>query len=165
MKKKITQDHFHDLTRPLIGLPISRAWRGYGSAIFLELGELTQNKWRRKDGTIKIRKGLKGQYTISLNWHWRVELPKSVSFGSSSTNQKITNGVNRLQGLKITELTTEGRLPELVVQLSGKLWIHSFTTEETQPEWGLLFNNEGQNESWIDSANGNLYLIAEDPEK
>ncbi len=30
--QRIDRDEFKQLTRPVVGLPVSRAWRGYGSA-------------------------------------------------------------------------------------------------------------------------------------
>src|SRR4028119_1531107 len=120
MKETISIEQFHLLTDPLKRWPVSRAWLGYGSAIFLELGALTTGKY--KSGRQH------GEACIMLEWSWRVERPKSVFFGSWSHDKKIDNRLSKLERLSILDITVASRLPELVVQLSGGLWIHSFTT-------------------------------------
>ncbi len=127
----ISPNTFYELTRPIIGMPVSHVWRGYGSAIFLEIGQLTREIWRRKDGQKTLF--LAGQYGIMLEWSWRVEHPKSIYFGSWSTDRIINNRLSGLKGKTIQVIETEGRLPELNVQLSGGLWVHSFATSESQP--------------------------------
>ncbi len=160
MKKQITANQFHELTRPLIGLPVSRAWRGFGSAIFLKLGELTEETRKRKDGSLRTTS--KGQITVMIKWSWRVERPQSIWFGSWSGNRKITNGIAKLKDTTVLDVTIEGRLPELVVQLSGGLWVHSFTTTDGQLEWSLLFHWKEQPVEWINSEKGKLYLTSKD---
>lgn len=42
---------FFEFVSPMIGLPLSHVWRGYGSALFIELGELHNvhyKKWESK---------------------------------------------------------------------------------------------------------------------
>jgi hypothetical protein len=163
MREWITKEHFHDLTRPLLKLPVSKTWRGYGSAIFFELGELTEHTRQRKDGS--LRSATKGQATIMIEWSWRVERPKSVFFGSWSGNRKITNGLSKLEGLSVIDVMVESRLPELVVQLSSGIWVHSFTTVQSQPEWCLFLNEKGQSRKWIDSHNGKLRLTMREPKE
>ncbi len=147
----ITQQAFEALTHPMIGLPISWVWRGYGSAIFLEIGELTSEESNpQKDEVGKVC--YKGQYTIMLEWSWRVEKPKSIYFGSWSTNKVINNRLEKLKGNKIEAISIEGRLPELVIKISSNLWIHSFATSEGQPEWCLFLDKSQPNREWIRSS-------------
>ena len=80
-----------------------------------------------------------------VEWSWRVERPRSVLFGSLSSDRRITNQLQRLVGENVTDVAIVGRLPELVVGLSGKLWLHSFTTVEGQPEWALFLPDR----SWL----------------
>jgi hypothetical protein len=128
MPKVISTDEFQNLTRRLVGLPVSAAWRGFGSAVFFEFGQLSQN------GT----KQAKGEATAMIEWSWRVEKAKSVMFGSFSGEPKIARGLQSLVGRRVMEVVVEGRLPELVIHLSGGLWVHSFTTVEGHPEWSLF---------------------------
>jgi hypothetical protein len=114
-------------------LVITHAWQGYGSALFVEVGRL-----RRRKGENNPR----GEFSIMLEWSWRVEAARSVEFGSWSSDRKIAAGVASLKGHTVESLTWEGRLPELVLALSGHRWIHSFMTEEGQPRW-VVFLPEG----------------------
>jgi hypothetical protein len=139
----ISPDEFKALTKEIIGLPVSHSWRGFGSAIFLEIGEL-----RRGSGENNPR----GEATVMLEWSWRVERLRSIYFGSFSGDRKIANGLAKLQGLEVLDVTIEGRLPELVVRLSGNIWVHSFNTIESQPEWCLFVPTGG----WVDSHVGKL---------
>src|SRR4028119_424653 len=116
------------MTRSFIGLPVSRTWRGYGTAIFFELGELSPRNRTRKDGSISTTHW--GQATIDLEIGWRVERPRSIFFGSSSGDRRISNCLKKLERLEIVDITIQGRLPELIVQLTGGYWLHSFSTWE-----------------------------------
>ncbi len=150
----ITPDTFHELARPIIGMSVSRAWRGYGSAIFLEIGKLTRETRRLKDGQELLI--VRGQYGIMLEWSWRVERPKSIYFGSWSTDRIINNRLSGLKGKTILAIETEGRLPELIVQLSEGLWVHSFETSEGQPGWCLFLDRKRSPHEWLKSERGRL---------
>jgi len=128
MAEVISTDEFQILTRCLLGMPVSEAWPGFGSAVFFEFGKLSRNEAERA----------KGEATAMLEWSWRVEKTKSVMFGSFSGARKIAHGLQSLVGRKILDVAIEGRLPELVIHLAGGLWIHSFTTIEGHPEWTLF---------------------------
>jgi len=128
MSEAISADEFQKLTRCLLDLPLSESWRGFGSAIFFEFGKFRQH------GAGKA----KGEATVMLEWSWRVEKAKSVMFGSFSGERRIAHGLQSLVGRKILDVTVEGRLPEIVIHLSGGLWIHSFTTVEGHPKWTLF---------------------------
>jgi hypothetical protein len=133
----IINTEFVQMTRCLVGLPISRPWQGYGTALFTEVGPLTR--------TYKRTGHAKADFGLDFGHCWRVEGQRSILFGSSSGRQKIHNGIESLTGLKIIDVTTPGRLPELCVQLSDGRWIHSFATSEGRPEWSV-FLNDG---SWL----------------
>jgi len=151
--KKIGSKDFITLTRQIIGLPVSRTWRGYGTAIFFELGKLSEHR-KRRDGSISLW----GEVTIDLEIGWRVERKQSIYFGSSSGHWRINNCLDKLQGLKIVNITLQGRLPELIVELSNGIWLHSFSTWEGQPDWTLFFNNYSPNRQWLFSKRGNIIL-------
>jgi len=87
-----------------------------------------------------------------IQWSWRIEKVRSIQLGSWSSERKINAGIRALKGLKVVEVTVEGRLPELELHLNSGLWIHSFATVEGQPEWAL-FLRDG---SWITVERGRL---------
>ena len=129
----ITQAKFADLISPLLGLVVTHTWRGHGSAIFLELGPLS-----RPPGNNPM-----GVATVMLEWSWRVEAARSISFGSFSTDRKIETGLANLVGRRIEHIELFGRLPEVMLTLSGGQWVCSFATAEGQPEWAFLLGARG----------------------
>lgn len=147
----ITREQFRELTRPLIGMPVSHTWRGAGSAIFLELGELTT--YTRNDRTRGEVVHTDGEVTLMLEWSWRVESPRAIQFGSWSRNPRITRGVASLQGHTILEVELEGRLPELVLTLDRKRWLHTFMTAEGQPAWAIRMPDQ----AWLGVNRGHVH--------
>lgn len=128
MADTISRAKFTELTRCLLGLSVSHAWRGFGSAIFLELGDLTH----------KGANNPNGEATLMLEFDWRVEKLRSIYFGSTSGKRKIANSLHRLTQETVTGVEVEGRLPELIISFSGNLWLRTFTLYEPQPQWTIF---------------------------
>ncbi len=145
----MNQSEFDDLTRSFIGLELSRPWRGHGSALFSEVGPLTQayehtNRPRAERG-------------LEFSWCWRVESLRSILFGSYSSDRRINHGVASLAGLTIEAISLCGRLPELCVRLSDGRWVTSFATSESQPDWGVYLPDG----SWLTVRRGTVVREAE----
>jgi hypothetical protein len=68
----ITLDEFHQLVQPLCGLTLSRVWRGFGSALFLEIGPLSDDVRIWRDGTRHVSK--KGQFGVMIQFGLEVEI-------------------------------------------------------------------------------------------
>lgn len=117
----------------LVGHRISHVWRGYGSALFLELGALTPRV--RRDGSVEAPSG---QTTVMIEWSWRIERPKSILGGSWSHEQRWPGMFKKLQGTTVTAARLFGALPELELSLSNGLRVVSFMTAEGQPEWAVI---------------------------
>jgi hypothetical protein len=66
----------------IVGLPVSRAWKGYGTAIFLELGELHKNYrgWENKDGE---NFSMQGDWTLGSDGNWQIIQEESVTFDAT----------------------------------------------------------------------------------
>ena len=141
---RITAAEFHEWLAPLVGMPVSRTWRGYGSALFLELGVLHEEHRPPTRVNPEPRVSLKGEATVMIQWSWRVERPRSIAFGSWSTDRRMDFGISRLTGHRVEGITVEGRIPELVITLSGGLWVHAFNTSEGQPEWTVFLPDESR---------------------
>lgn len=149
----VTREQFRALTRPLVAMPVSHTWRGAGSAIFLELGALTTvTRTSRKRGEYT---STSGEVTMMLEWSWRVESPRAIQLGSWSDNPRITRGVAALRGHTIADVDVEGRIPELVVALDGKRWVHTFMTYEGQPAWAIRLHDH----SWLGVERGRLIHV------
>jgi len=124
-----TIDEFAELVRPLIGLPISLPWKGYGSAIFLDLGQLTEGD--------SDRHRARGEACISIEWDWRVEDGTSILFGSSNAGPTIQRGLSTLEGASVLSLSLFGTVPELVVGLSNGHTLRSMAMVTGGPEWTI----------------------------
>lgn len=140
----MNRSEFDDLTRSFIGLELSRPWRGDGSALYAEVGPLSH--------TYKRTNHPKADRGLEFSWSWRVESSRSLLFGSSSSDRRITHGVASLAGLTIEGVSLCGRLPELCVRLSGGRWITSFAASESQPDWSV-FLPDG---SWLTVKRGTI---------
>jgi len=131
----ITRQDFEAFVSPLIGLPVSHIWNGYGSAIFLEFGLLTPSTRRRRDGSPG---NPKGQFTLMIEWSWRIEGKRRIWGGSWSEAEQWTKLLPRLKDANVISISLIGRLPEVAVALSNGLHLASFMTAEGDPEWAIL---------------------------
>jgi hypothetical protein len=117
----------------LIGKPVSHVWRGFGSAIFFEFGELIPGKERKGKEGNPI-----GELTLMIEWSWRIEKPRSILGGSWSSEGKWQGMFNKLVEANVVAVEFFGHIPEICISLSNGLRISSFSTVEGQPEWALL---------------------------
>lgn len=159
-KRKLSETEFAQIVKPLIEMPISWTWRGYGTTIFLEFGILKEEEKQRKDGSWRISR--RGEITLMLQYGWRVERLRSIAFGSDSSKTKIETGLARLRGNQIINVSVEGRLPEIVLQLSNGYWVRSFVAWAGQPAWSLLFRESANVDYWTDVTNGKITLCREE---
>ncbi|WP_339159705.1 hypothetical protein [Methylobacterium bullatum] len=123
-------EHFREAA---CGMPVSHVWRGHGSALFIELGALTPTT--RRDGSSG---NPMGEIGLMIEWSWRIEDARSIACGSWSDEVLWQPSFNRLFGREVIDLTTFGRLPEIMLSLSGDLYVASFMTAEGDPEWSLF---------------------------
>lgn len=141
----LTPEQFKELTQPLIGLPVSLPWKGFGSAIFFELGRLMPLQSTRARHN-------EGEACISVEWDWRVEADGAVLYGSSNSRPKIEAGIRRLQGKIIESVTITGEVPELVVCFSNGHCLKSMVMVTGDPEWSIKAL-DGQ---WIHVVDGKI---------
>lgn len=117
----------------LVGKVAAHVWRGLGSALFIEFGELTPTK--RRNGT---EGNPEGELTLMIEWSWRIERPQSILGGSWSSERKWPGLFRQITGTTVESVEIFGRLPEISVGLSNGLHVVSFMTAEGQPEWAIL---------------------------
>lgn len=132
-------------TEPLIGLPIGHAWKGYGSAIFLELGSLAPPRSERFHHP-------RGERCIALEWEWRVELGSHVLFGSSNSRPEIAERITELEATVVQAIQEFGDVPELLVSLSSGHRIRTSVMVTGDPQWSIRL---GDNE-WLYVVAGEL---------
>lgn len=116
-----------ELVKPLTGLVVSLPWKGYGSAIFFELGKLVSERHNHQAGEARI----------SIEWDWRVECGASVLYGSSNTGPEIRRGVDSFQGTTIASVYISGDVPELAVSFSNGHVLRSMVMRTGNPEWSI----------------------------
>ncbi len=141
MEYIITENQLYDITEPYLGKSVTRPWKGYGSALFLEIGPL---------------EGGKGELTIMIEWSWRVEKNQSIWFGSWTEDDQIEKLIPKLRGSLLKKISCFARLPEISVSLSRNIWVNSFATAEDNPKWALIYNGKE-----IISREGNIVLMTE----
>jgi hypothetical protein len=118
----------------MIGLPVSHVWRGYGSALFIEFGEL--HNVRYKNG--RISQNPSGQMGIGIEWSWRIEGKRRIWCGSWSDESRWNRFFSMLSGAKVLSITLFGRLPEIDLHLSSGLHVLSMMTADGDPEWSIF---------------------------
>ena len=154
-EKETAIPDFESFSSSLIGLPVSRVWQGYGSAIFLEFGDVQPR--RRRDGSPG---NPRGQWTLMIEWSWRIEGKKKIWCGSWSDGARWPRVFSRLQGAKVVSASLFGRLPEIVLRLSNGLSVVSMMTAEGDPAWGLIARDQGRSTS-LRIRSGRLHMDAE----
>ena len=126
---------FQLMVQPLVGLAVSRPWKGYGSTIFLELGNLSPHYFKER------RLGDEGEAHIEVSWDWRVENGTKILYGSSNSGPCIETGIAALMGATVEELSIVGCIPELVVQFSNGQCLRSMCMVSGEPEWCIKLPN------------------------
>lgn len=130
---KSAEPDFISFTSSLIGLPVSHIWRGYGSAIFLEFGELLPGEIR-SDGS---EGNPIGEWTLGIEWSWRIEGKRYIWCGSWSKEERWPRAFSRMCGARVVSVSLYGRLPEISLALSNGLHLLSMMTAEGDPGWWL----------------------------
>jgi hypothetical protein len=139
----LAEPDFNEFTRPLVGMRLTHIWRGYGSAIFLNFGELHHRLWK----TGRLSWNPCGEMSISLTWSWRIEGRRRIWLGSWSDEEKWQKFFDKMVGATVKEVKTFARLAEIDVELSCGLHVVSFMTAEGDPEWAIHDGRGAQGQS------------------
>jgi hypothetical protein len=150
------QAMFEAFVAPLAGLPVAHVWRGYGSAIFLELGALTPQA--RLDGSPGEPQGEMG---LMIEKSWRIEGRRSILCGSFDDEARWSRAFACLTEARVVGATTFGRLPEIDLALSTGVHVVSLMTAAGEPSW-TLFDRYGERCRWLRVRCGRL-LVEEAP--
>jgi hypothetical protein len=143
---------FETFCATLIGEPISHVWRGYGSAMFLEIGALSPR--RRRDGTPGHPEG---EVSLGVEWSWRIEDDRSIICGSWSEEELWEPAFDLLRNKGIAQCALFGSLPEVVITTVDGVRFVSFSTTDGQPQWHLVDRRHGP-ARWFTVRNGQLHL-------
>jgi hypothetical protein len=137
------------LLAPLVGQSVTRPWKGYGSAIFFELGELSTER----EGKTGYNKGA---FTLMIEWDWRIEVAWRVALSSSHHEDVIESSVEHLFGTTVTNIDVCGEVPQLVVQFSNGMLLRTRTLRRGDPEWTVFLRDS----RWVTARHGELLCYA-----
>jgi hypothetical protein len=149
MARVLSGQEVEDQLRSLQGLEVALAWKGYGSAVFLELGRLSPPQSNRG-------RYARGEACVMIEWDWRVENDSLVLFGSSNSGPKIEAGIRGLQGSRITGISVVGSVPEVVGYFSNGRCLRSFSARKGNPQWSIKLPSG----TWLSAKDGALCLDA-----
>src|SRR5215212_6707719 len=105
---------FNRICAHLVGMKVGHLWRGYGSAIFVEFGELSPGRIRL-DGSAG---NPIGEITLRIEWSWRIEDATSIICGSWSEEELWEPSFDLVRGARVAKLSLFGRLPEIDLAFS-----------------------------------------------
>jgi hypothetical protein len=134
LNDKCASTEFDKSVAYLTGLRVNHIWRGFGSAIFLEIGSLLPGRTRRDGGPGNP----KGQFTIFIEWSWRIEGKRRIWCGSWTDEEKWPKAFARVTASLVESVSLFGRIPEIEIGVSNGLHLLSMMTAEGDPEWGLI---------------------------
>ncbi len=143
--------HFRAAAR---GLQVSHIWRGYGTALFVELGTL--RPMTRRNG---LPGHPVGEISLMIEWSWRIEEGRSIACGSWSEEAIWPEVFARLVGRKVNDVSIFSQIPEVMLSLEGNLRVTSFMTAESDPAW-TLFDRRGSSPVAVGCRDG---MIIADP--
>ena len=128
------QATFERIRSEIVGMTLSLLWRGHGSAIFLEFGELTP-KGTRRDGSASRPTG---EFSVGIEWSWRIENERSIVCGSWSEENIWEQSFALIRNTRLSALDTFSRLPELDLAFENQHHLLSFSTADGQPDWFII---------------------------
>jgi hypothetical protein len=146
------QSSFDRIAADMVGMKVSQLWRGYGSAIFVELGNLSPGPLRRDGSAGKPI----GELTLGIEWSWRMEDATSIICGSWSEDALWEPVFDLVRNSHVVSLGLFGRLPEVVLSLTEDRHLVSFATTEGQPQWHLA-DRRSNPPIWLEVRDGELF--------
>jgi hypothetical protein len=149
------EPNFREFREGLVGLAVSHVWRGYGTALFIEFGELRPSKRTRRNGTPG---NPEGQFGLMIDADWRIERISSIICGSTSDDAARQPTLEALAGGEVKGASLFGRLPEISIELTDGIFVVSFTTSEGDPEWALADRRNPDLQRWLSVRDGNLRI-------
>lgn len=143
---------FKPFAASLIGLPVSHVWRGYGSAIFIECGNL--RSVTRRDGSPG---NPEGEVSLGVEWSWRIEDRTAIRCGSWSEEGLWEPAFDALRGARISQCELFGALPEVALMTDGGVRFLPFSTADGQPQWHLV-DRRHSTPQWFTVREGQRHL-------
>ncbi|RYD27096.1 MAG: hypothetical protein EOP87_21710 [Verrucomicrobiaceae bacterium] len=137
------------LLNTIVGMPVSHVWFSDYSVFYMELGELTPNTERRRDGSFM---NPRGEVSVYAGFDWRIERAQSIWCGRHDSRKRRESVIGSLVGTVLTEATVSSRISELSIGFSNGLWLATFDMSKGGPEWHIGFQGNG----YLDTCRGRL---------
>jgi len=147
-----TTEAFASVAATLVGQPISYVWRGYGSALFIEIGKLFPRL--RRNGSMGHPEG---EVSLGVEWSWRIEDPTAIICGSWSEDDRWESSLSLLRDARIARCELFGVLSEIALTTEAGVRFLSFSTTDGQPQWHLV-DRRGGPARWFTMREGRLHL-------
>ncbi|MCP4193655.1 MAG: DUF3027 domain-containing protein [Planctomycetaceae bacterium] len=135
---------FESTVQPLLGKVVTRPWKGYGSAIFIEIGDLLP------EGP---RDSLAGEHCIAIEWDWRLEDGSQIRTGSSNSGPEIISALAALCNTTISSVILSEPVSDLAVEFSNGFRLTSTTARSGDPEWSIRISRG----NWLYLQSGQLH--------
>ncbi len=142
---------FDQLAISLVGEQISYLWRGHGSAVFIEIGELTP--LANRDGSPGHPEG---RVSLGVEWSWRIQNDQSILCGSWSEEALWEPSFEQLRGATIQGCSLFGSMPEIQLNTSAGVSFVSFSTTDGQPQWHIV-DRRADADCWFTVKKGQLH--------
>lgn len=136
----------------LIGLPITHVWRGYGSAVFIECGNL--QPVTKHDGSPG---NSEGEVSLGVEWSWRIEDSGAIRCGSWSDEELWEPAFEGLRNARVARCELFGLLPEVAITTDQGVRFLSFSTTDGQPRWHMV-DRRANSPRWFTVREGHLHL-------
>lgn len=118
----------------IVGLPVARAWKGYGTTIFLELGRLYRRDIVGKEG--QMRESVFGDYSLCIETDWKILKDNKVimdatDFYAEGTNRKpIKEALEQFVGTHITDTQLSSDASTLTVVFDSGITLQVEKSED-----------------------------------
>lgn len=139
MQKQISNEQALKHLIAVKHLPMNRAWRGYGSAIFFELGELD------KEGA--------GDFTLTVSQDWLLE-GNNLSLDAGADFSEIDDLLQKAKNKTIEKISIDG---DELLFVFGDLLLRINLNKKNNSEWSL----SPVEEAFLTTANGSFVIEKE----
>jgi hypothetical protein len=113
-------------------MPVTHIWRGYGTTLFLEFGDLHPR--RLADGSSG---NPAGDWGLMIEWGWRIEVSALILCDSEDDDSGWQEIFRRLMSTKVERVSLIGKPPGIALGFSNGLRLTSIMTDQECPRWAL----------------------------
>jgi hypothetical protein len=130
-KEKLTLEQAKRQLQRVVKMPITRAWKGYGTFVFLEMGNLQPEYYNSQKG---IRTFLIGDWSLELEGEWKIKQKDNTIIDTKNAGLRdIKRATKRLVGLHIEKFNFNTEQNSISIVLN-----HDIHIQVKQASYGFL---------------------------